>query len=76
MYYYISEVWYSSLKKSLGFFLLQDPPVYFHNENPLELTGAAVSVASNYTKKPHVFRLKLANGGEYLFQAKDDVSPL
>ena len=26
----------------------------------------------DYTKKEHVFRLKLANGGQYLFRCKDD----
>ncbi len=34
--------------------------------------GASVEVASDYTKKEHVFRLKLNNGGQYLFRAKDN----
>lgn len=38
----------------------------------LSLSGASVEVARDYTKKEHVFRLKLGNGGQYLFRAKDD----
>ena len=34
--------------------------------------GAAVEVAIDYKKKEHVFRLKLNNGGQYLFHAKDE----
>lgn len=52
----------------------QDPKNYFHNEQPIDLDGASAAKASDYQKRPHVFRLKLANGGDYLFQCKDDVS--
>jgi spectrin beta len=38
----------------------------------LSLVGAGVEVAVDYTKKDHVFRLKLNNGGQYLFKCKDD----
>jgi len=38
----------------------------------LSLSGASVEVAVDYTKKEHVFRLRLSNGGQYLFRAKDD----
>ncbi|XP_032787983.2 spectrin beta chain isoform X7 [Daphnia magna] len=48
------------------------PEVYHRNESPLDIRTAVAEVAADYTKKRHVFRLKLANGGEYLFQAKDD----
>ncbi|CAG0879659.1 unnamed protein product, partial [Darwinula stevensoni] len=48
------------------------PDVYYHGEAPLDMTNGSVEVASDYTKKKHVFRVKLSNGGEYLFQAKDD----
>ncbi|XP_055703671.1 spectrin beta chain isoform X3 [Phlebotomus papatasi] len=48
------------------------PEQTFRGEAPLELTGASVDVASNYTKKKHVFRVKLANGAEFLLQAHDD----
>jgi len=48
------------------------PEAYFRGENPVDLAGASAEVASDYTKKKHVFRLKLSTGGEYLFQARDD----
>ncbi|XP_032820091.1 spectrin beta chain, non-erythrocytic 1-like isoform X1 [Petromyzon marinus] len=44
----------------------------YHNEPPLPLAGAACEVASDYKKRKHVFKLQLADGSEYLFQAKDD----
>lgn len=34
------------------------PDAYFRGENPVDLTGASAEVASDYTKKKHVFRLK------------------
>jgi spectrin beta len=40
----------------------------------MSLEGAKAAVASDYNKRPHVFRLKLSNGGDYLFHCKDDVS--
>ena len=49
-----------------------EPETYYRGEVPLVLKEVTVEVASNYTKKKHVFRLKLANGAEYLFQAKED----
>jgi len=48
------------------------PTSYHHGESPLLLQDATVQVASDYSKKKHVFRLKLPAGGEYLFQARDD----
>ena len=53
---------------------LQAPTQYFHNEQPLDLNGATCAGATDYTKRPHVFRLKMASGGEWLFQCRDDVS--
>ncbi|XP_062617853.1 spectrin beta chain-like isoform X3 [Saccostrea cucullata] len=50
----------------------QDPGSLIHHEQPINLSGAQCSRATDYTKRPHVFRLKLTNGGEYLFHAKDD----
>jgi spectrin beta len=38
----------------------------------INLVGAAVEEAIDYKKKEHVFRIRLANGGQYLFRAKDD----
>ncbi|KAJ6218483.1 hypothetical protein RDWZM_009640 [Blomia tropicalis] len=49
-----------------------EPDSYYRGESPTILKDVTVEVATNYTKKKHVFRLKLANGAEYLFQAKED----
>jgi len=38
----------------------------------VDLANGTAEVAADYTKKKHVFRLKLSLGGEYLFQARDD----
>ena len=45
---------------------------FFRNEAPLDLSGATVGVADDYVKRKHVFRIRLKNGAEYLFQASDD----
>jgi len=48
---------------------------HFKNNKPLEslsLVGGSVEPAVDYKKKEHVLRLKLNNGGQYLFRAKDD----
>jgi len=50
----------------------QEPENYYRSEIPVDLKGVVIEVANDYTKKKHVFRLKLPNGGEYLFQAKED----
>ena len=34
------------------------PDAYFRGENPVDLAGAVAEIASDYTKKKHVFRLK------------------
>nr|XP_033794883.1 spectrin beta chain, non-erythrocytic 1 isoform X1 [Geotrypetes seraphini]XP_033794884.1 spectrin beta chain, non-erythrocytic 1 isoform X1 [Geotrypetes seraphini] len=44
----------------------------YHNEIPVGLKEAVCEVAVDYKKKKHVFKLKLSDGNEYLFQAKDD----
>merc|ERR1712106_692126 len=48
------------------------PEETFRSELPVDLIGGTAEVAADYTKKKHVFRLRLANGGDYLFQAQDD----
>jgi spectrin beta len=48
------------------------PEQTFKGEPSLDLSGASVDVASDYTKKKHVFRIKISNGGEFLLQAHDD----
>ncbi|XP_044730255.1 spectrin beta chain isoform X2 [Chrysoperla carnea] len=69
---------YSCLKGSmLGFYkdsktAKSSPEQFFKGEQPLDLVGATVKVADDYTKKKHVFRLRLSNGAEFLFQAHDD----
>jgi spectrin beta len=38
----------------------------------IDLEGTTAVAATDYNKRPNVFRLKLANGGDYLFQSKDE----
>jgi len=45
------------------------PDSLYRGEPPMELLGGEAEVATDYTKKKHVFRLKVTNGGECLFQA-------
>ncbi|XP_006122179.1 spectrin beta chain, non-erythrocytic 1 isoform X2 [Pelodiscus sinensis] len=44
----------------------------YHSEIPVSLKEAACEIAVDYKKKKHVFKLRLTDGNEYLFQAKDD----
>ncbi|XP_012379042.1 spectrin beta chain, non-erythrocytic 1 isoform X2 [Dasypus novemcinctus] len=44
----------------------------YHSEVPVSLKEAICEVAVDYKKKKHVFKLRLSDGNEYLFQAKDD----
>ncbi|XP_034783719.2 spectrin beta chain, erythrocytic-like isoform X1 [Acipenser ruthenus] len=46
--------------------------ITYHGEDPLSLKNAACEILTNYKKKKHVFRLRLHDGSEYLFQAKDE----
>lgn len=48
------------------------PAELYHHEAPLQIAGAKVAPATDYTKRPHVFRLRLANGGEFLFQTRSE----
>ncbi|KAL1435038.1 hypothetical protein MTO96_001585 [Rhipicephalus appendiculatus] len=50
----------------------QEPESHYRGEAPVDLRTATAERATDYTKKKHVFRLKLSNGGEFLFQAKDE----
>ncbi|XP_071041629.1 spectrin beta chain [Parasteatoda tepidariorum] len=50
----------------------QEPENYHHGESPVDLRGSTTEVATDYTKRRHVFRLRLMGGGEDLFQAKDE----
>uniref|UniRef100_A0A7N6AQE3 Spectrin beta chain n=1 Tax=Anabas testudineus TaxID=64144 RepID=A0A7N6AQE3_ANATE len=44
----------------------------FHGEVPISLGEAVCEVAHDYKKRKHVFKLRLGDGKEYLFQAKDE----
>lgn len=44
----------------------------YHSEIPISLKDAVCEVAVDYKKKKHVFKLRVTDGNEYLFQAKDD----
>uniref|UniRef100_A0A8C8RCQ6 Spectrin beta chain n=1 Tax=Pelusios castaneus TaxID=367368 RepID=A0A8C8RCQ6_9SAUR len=44
----------------------------YHSEIPISLKEASCEIAVDYKKKKHVFKLRLTDGNEYLFQAKDD----
>ncbi|XP_039594856.1 spectrin beta chain, non-erythrocytic 1 isoform X2 [Polypterus senegalus] len=44
----------------------------YHAEIPVSLKEAVCEVAVDYKKKKHVFKLRMTDGNEYLFQAKDD----
>ncbi|XP_015125014.1 spectrin beta chain isoform X2 [Diachasma alloeum] len=48
------------------------PDQTYKSEAALDLRGATIVVASDYTKKKHVFRVKSQGGSDFLFQAKDD----
>ncbi|XP_070966290.1 spectrin beta chain, non-erythrocytic 1-like isoform X1 [Oncorhynchus clarkii lewisi] len=44
----------------------------YHNAIPISLMGAVCDVAMDYKKKKHVFKLRVTDGNEYLFQAKEE----
>ncbi|KAG7464539.1 hypothetical protein MATL_G00166650 [Megalops atlanticus] len=44
----------------------------YHGEVPVSLAEAVCDVAHDYKKRKHVFKLRLSDGKEYLFQAKDE----
>ncbi|XP_052768377.1 spectrin beta chain-like isoform X4 [Mya arenaria] len=51
----------------------QDPSSLIHHETAMDLVEAECDPAKDYIKRPHVFRLRLQMGAEYLFMAKDSV---
>ncbi|ELK24287.1 Spectrin beta chain, brain 2 [Myotis davidii] len=60
---------------SLGFYKdvkAASTGVPYHGEVPVSLARAQGSVALDYRKRKHVFKLGLQDGKEYLFQAKDE----
>ncbi|KAM4690497.1 spectrin beta chain, erythrocytic [Rhinophrynus dorsalis] len=44
----------------------------FQGEEPLLLGSASCKATAEYKKKKHIFRLRLSDGNEYLFQGKDE----
>lgn len=48
------------------------PTDYYRHESPVYLAGVSAAPAHNYDKRRFVFRLKLLNGGESLFQARSE----
>lgn len=50
---------------------LQEPMKTYRGEGAADLVGAVAAVPPDYTKRKNVFRLKLASGAEYLFEAKN-----
>lgn len=48
------------------------PETYFKNETPIDLRCGTAEVATDYTKKKFVLRVKLASGAEFLFQARNE----
>ncbi|XP_061823762.1 spectrin beta chain, non-erythrocytic 1 isoform X1 [Nerophis lumbriciformis] len=62
-------------QREMGFYKDQKSAsqgVPYHSEIPVSLQDAVCEVALGYKKKKHVFKLKITDGNEYLFQAKDD----
>ncbi|XP_032433145.1 spectrin family protein isoform X1 [Xiphophorus hellerii] len=63
-------------KGSLGFYKDSKSAsngIPYHGEVPIVLDGSVCEVAHDYKKRKHVFKLRLADGKEFLFQAKDEV---
>ncbi|XP_056140179.1 spectrin family protein isoform X2 [Lampris incognitus] len=67
---------YCALRKgSLGFYKDNKSAsngIPYHGEVPISLGEAVCEVAHDYKKRKHVFKLRLGDGKEYLFQAKDE----
>ncbi|XP_034461840.1 spectrin family protein isoform X1 [Hippoglossus hippoglossus] len=62
-------------KGSLGFYKdgkSASNGIPYHGEVPISLGEAVCEVANGYKKRKHVFKLRLGDGKEYLFQAKDE----
>ena len=45
-----------------------------YEEKPLKLVESEVEVASDYTKRKNVFRMKTDGGSEYLFQVRTELT--
>ncbi|XP_028321841.1 spectrin family protein isoform X1 [Gouania willdenowi] len=63
-------------KGSLGFYKDSKSAsngIPYHGEVPISLGEAACEVAHGYKKRKNVFKLRLGDGKEFLFQAKDEL---
>ncbi|XP_072407098.1 spectrin beta chain, non-erythrocytic 1-like isoform X3 [Chiloscyllium punctatum] len=61
--------------RSLGFYKdakNASTGIPYHGEVPVSLTDAKCEVAHDYKKRKNVFKLRLSEGKEFLFQAKDE----
>uniref|UniRef100_A0A8B9RDT4 Spectrin beta chain n=1 Tax=Astyanax mexicanus TaxID=7994 RepID=A0A8B9RDT4_ASTMX len=62
-------------KGSLGFYKDNKSAsngIPYHGEVPISLNEATCEVAHDYKKRKNVFKLRLGDGKEFLFQAKDE----
>lgn len=62
-------------KGSLGFYKDNKSAsngIPYHGEVPISLGEATCEIAHDYKKRKHVFKLRLGDGKEFLFQAKDE----
>ncbi|XP_031427906.1 spectrin family protein isoform X3 [Clupea harengus] len=62
-------------KGSLGFYKDNKSAsngIPYHGEVPISLGEATCVIANDYKKRKHVFKLRLGDGKEFLFQAKDE----
>ncbi|KAK1788478.1 hypothetical protein P4O66_015995 [Electrophorus voltai] len=62
-------------KGSMGFYKdskSASSGIPYHGEVPISLGEAVCEVAHDYKKRKHVFKLRLGDGKEFLFQAKDE----
>uniref|UniRef100_A0A673HN28 Spectrin beta chain n=1 Tax=Sinocyclocheilus rhinocerous TaxID=307959 RepID=A0A673HN28_9TELE len=62
-------------KSSLGFYKDNKSAangIPYHGEVLISLSEAVCEVAHDYKKRKHVFKLRLGDGKEFLFQAKDE----
>ncbi|XP_068600976.1 spectrin family protein isoform X3 [Brachionichthys hirsutus] len=62
-------------KGSLGFYKdgkSASNGIPYHGEVPISLGEAVCEIANGYKKRKYVFKLRLGDGKEYLFQAKDE----
>ena len=70
LYIVLSGVMLAAYKDQRHFQARQDDT--YRHEAPVDISGAYAAPATDYSKRPNVLRLKLKNGGEFLFQAHSE----